>query len=170
MSSFKTISIIFSALISCAPLFGASEVADSYTKTFQVNGRPTLNIKNADGRTQITAKEGSTVEIQVTKEVRGTKNPASAKKAADEVEVILEQTGNRIDVSVKYPKKIFNIGLSPSVNVNFEITSPPASDIAASMADGQMDVEGFDGTIGLKGVDGDTTASKLSGDVTISGV
>ena len=170
MSSLKPITSIFLAMIFCAPLFGASQVADSYTKTFQVNGRPSLNIKNVDGRTRITAKEGSAVEIQVTKEVRGTKDPASAKKAADEVEVKLEQTGNRIDVSVKYPRKIFHIGLGPSVMVNFEITSPAASDIAASMADGQMDVEGFDGKIGLSGVDGDTTASKLSGDVTISGV
>jgi Toastrack DUF4097 len=170
MSSLKPIPSIFLAMIFCAPLFGASQVADSYSKTFQVNGRPSLNIKNVDGRTRITAKEGSTVEIQVTKEVRGTKDPASAKKAADEVEVKLEQTGNRIDVSVKYPRKIFNIGLGPSVMVNFEITSPAASDIAASMVDGQMDVEGFDGKIGITGVDGKTTAANLSGDVTIKGV
>lgn len=150
---------------------GASEVTDSYNKSFQVEGRSTLTVKNGDGRTRIVAKEGSMVEVQVTKEVSGAKDMAATKKAADQVAVLLEQVGGRIEISVKYPKKIGNfLGLGPNVLVNFEITAPPTSDVTASMVDGDLEVAGFNGEVRLSGVDGDTTASQLSGEIHISGV
>lgn len=163
----------FLILVSTVMWLGASEVTDSYSKAFQVEGRPSLMIKNVDGRTRLLAKEGSTVEVKVTKEVQGAKNVTEAKKAADRVEVRLEQIGNRIEIAAKYPKGFSDfivIGSRPSVLVHFEITAPPSSDITASMVDGEFEVRGFNGKIGLSGVDGDTTASELSGEIKISAV
>jgi len=171
MVSFNLHLLVLISLVGFSlPLLAASEITDSYNKIFQVDGRPSLIIKNVDGRTRILAKEGAGIQVQVTKEVHDAKDSAEAKKAADRVEVRLEQVGNRIEIAVRYPKSfsVVLFGSRPSVLVHFEVTAPSASDITASMVDGEMETRGFNGKIDLSSVDGDTEVSELSGQISIS--
>lgn len=149
----------------------SAEVVDTIKKTFEVTGRPSLRVRNVDGRTHIQSKIGSTVEVVATKEVNGAKNVVDAKKAADRVEVRIEQIGNAIEMSVEYPKwGIINLATHPSVMVHFEITAPSESDVDASVVDGDLEVQGFQGKIDLSAVDGNTNAADLSGEVSILAV
>jgi DUF4097 and DUF4098 domain-containing protein YvlB len=163
--------LCFSFLFSQSVLH--AEVVDTIHKVFDLSGRPTLRIRNVDGRTRILPKEGSTVEVTVTKEVPKAKSVADAKKAADRVEILLEQVGNTIEITAKYPKwdgGLISIGSGNSALANFEIYAPPECDIDASMVDGEMEAQGFSGKIDLSTVDGDMTVSNLSGNIEISAV
>jgi Toastrack DUF4097 len=171
MVSFNLHLLVLISLVGFSlPLLAASEITDSYNKIFQVDGRPSLIIKNVDGRTRILAKEGAGIQVQVTKEVHDAKDSAEAKKAADRVEVRLEQVGNRIEIAVRYPKSfsVVLFGSRPSVLVHFEVTAPSASDITASMVDGEMETRRFNGQISISATDGDIHATHLSGNAEVS--
>ncbi len=116
--------------------FAQGIVADDIARSFPIKGRALVMVKNVDGRIRITAGTQPEVHIRATKEVLRAGSQDEARRAAAEVEVRLEQFGNRVEIEAIYPKRWNFFGLKPKVLVHFEVVAPAASDLEVRNVDG----------------------------------
>jgi hypothetical protein len=138
------------------------ETVETIERNFTVDGVPDIYVRNVDGETRITAREGREVSVKAVKEVARVRSDAEAEEAAARVEVSIEQVGNRIEVETRYPKERFSFG-GPNVLVHIEIQAPRRSDMDVKSVDGGLEVEGFEGELELVTVDGDLDVTSCSG-------
>jgi DUF4097 and DUF4098 domain-containing protein YvlB len=153
------------ALLMTSYGFAQGQVADDIARSFQVKGRTLVMVKNVDGRIRIISGTQPEVNIRASKEVLRAGSQDEARRAAAEVEIRLEQFGNRVEIEAKYPKQWNFFGLKPKVLVHFEVVAPAASDLEVRNVDGSLTAEGFDGHIDLVTVDGSLTARQCSGTI-----
>jgi DUF4097 and DUF4098 domain-containing protein YvlB len=164
----KTIYFAFPFLL-LAGMMWAEPYSFASERKFEIQGRPELILRNADGVIQIIPREGSTVEIKITRLVYGAKNEEEAKKVADKsVSVELEQTGNQIRAITRWPKEGIQLGFRPGVSVRYEVWTPAESNVQAEVSDGELFVNGLNGELQLQTSDGDIQARDLSGNLRIS--
>jgi len=159
--------VLVGALALCAASQGFAQgtVTDVIARSFPVKGRTLIMVKNVDGRIRIVSGTQPEVNIRATKEVLRASSQDEARRAAAEVEVRLEQFGNRVEIEAKYPKQWNFFGMKPKVLVHFEVVAPAASDLGVRNVDGPLVAEGFEGHIDLATVDGSLTARQCSGTV-----
>jgi hypothetical protein len=141
----------------------SSQVIDTIERSFSISGRPTLVSSNVDGKTRITAGSVPTIKVTAVKEVIRAANDEEGRKAAERIEVRIEQIGNRIEIEVKHPREVFSIWRNVRVQVHLDIVAPAASDLDVNSVDGAVVVEGFSGRLAISTVDGSLTAHACSG-------
>ncbi|HYK89629.1 MAG TPA: DUF4097 family beta strand repeat-containing protein [Acidobacteriota bacterium] len=150
----------------CAGAVFGAQVVDTFERNFTVSERPTIFLRNTDGRTRITADAPGRVHVGVIKEVKNAANQAEAAKVAERVQVRIEQSGSRIEVEAKYPRTMHAFfGNEPEVLVHLEISAPKSSDVDARSSDGSMSIYGFDGRIETTTGDGELTVDNCSGHI-----
>jgi DUF4097 and DUF4098 domain-containing protein YvlB len=165
----KTIYIAFS-IFALAGTMWAEDYSFTTERNFEIQGRPDLVLRNPDGVIQIIPREGSTVEIKITRHVHGAKNEQEAKKVADDrISLELEQSGNQVRAITRWPSQGIQLGWRPGVNVRYEVWTPAASNVRAEVSDGELFVNGLQGELELDTSDGEIQASDLSGKLRISG-
>jgi DUF4097 and DUF4098 domain-containing protein YvlB len=140
-----------------------SDPLDVIEKSFTVEGRPQIELKNVDGRTRISGGSETGVRVRAVREVRRASNAEEARRAAERVEVRIEQFGNRISVEARYPNRNFSFGFGPSVLVHFEVYMPTGGDVTAKNVDGPLDIDGVEGNLELATVDGGLKATRCAG-------
>ena len=141
----------------------SGKVVDTIERSFSISGRPTLVSRNVDGQTRITAGSVPTIQVKAVKEVIRATNDDEGRKAAEKIEVRIEQIGNRVEVEVRQPREVFSLWWNVRVRVYLDIVAPAASDLDVSSVDGAVVVEGFKGRLDISTVDGSLTAHACSG-------
>jgi hypothetical protein len=149
-------------IVLAGPNWAWAETVETIERNFTIDGVPDIYVRNVDGETRITAREGREVSIKAVKEVTKARSTADAEEAAARVEVRIEQVGNRIEVETRYPKELFSFG-GPNVLVHIEVQAPPRSDMDVKSVDGNLEVQGFEGDLELVTVDGDLDVTSCSG-------
>ena len=162
--------LAFAAVGMIGPIPAASRnpadiVVETIERSFTVQGRPVLWVKNADGRIRVTAANQQQVQIRAIKEVHGASGIDEAKQVAARVEVRIEQSGSRIRAEAVYPRGNFSLGRQPEPLVHFEITVPKASDMEAVNGDGDLEVDGLEGNITAVTGDGALSLNNCAGNV-----
>ena len=142
-------------------------VGKTEDKSFQIGGHASVVVKNPDGIVSVKSAEGNEVKVHAVTKVWGASNESEAKKKADDIDVEMTQSGDKVEVQVRYPRHfgLFNFGFHHEPQVTLEITTPSQSDLDASVSDGQLSVDGITGKVDLNSSDGTVTASHLSGTV-----
>ena len=153
-------------LLMAASGFAQGIVVDEIVRTFPAKGRTLVLVKNVDGRIRIVSGTQPEVNIRATKEVLRAGSQDEARRAAAEVDIRLEQFGERVEIEAKYPKQWNFFGTGPKVLAHFEVVAPPNSDLEVRNVDGSVVAEGFAGHIDLATVDGSLTARQCTGTVT----
>ena len=157
----------------------SGQTVDTVEQSFAVSGVPEIYVRNDDGRTELRSHDASTVEVCAVKEVERAREQAEAEKLAAEVEVRIEQTGNRVSVQTVYPEARFHFWRDARVVVHIEIRAPERSDLDVEVEDGDLIVQGFEGELELTAEDGNmrvldcggrVAASAEDGDVELMGV
>ena len=141
----------------------AGEVIDRVDRTFSVKDRPTIYVRNSDGRTTLKATQSSEVRVTAVKEVINTSNMEEARQFASRVEIRIEQVGSRIEAEARFPKMSGFWNHGPSVVVHFDVSGPAASDLEVHTSDGALEADGFNGRLDLSTSDGRLTATNCSG-------
>jgi DUF4097 and DUF4098 domain-containing protein YvlB len=165
---------IMMRIILIVMLFGSVCIAEDFRvetidRSIPVSGRPNIISKNEDGHTILKAGPEGEVSVHAVKEVRHARNKEEAEKEGARVSVRIQQVGSNVEVIADYPTTWgIHFGRSPEVLVHFEITAPAASDIDARVADGRMEIAGFQGTLSLKTADGDLSANDLNGNIRLA--
>jgi hypothetical protein len=157
----STLSLISLMLAASGCLAG--EVVDRIERNFSVKERSLLYVRNSDGKTTLRATPGSEARIIAVKEVQKASSLEEARRAAAQVEVRVEQVGNRIEVEAKYPRIWGSWDQHPVVLVHFEVIAPATSDLDVHNSDGALEVAGFNGQMDLSTSDGNLTATQCSG-------
>jgi DUF4097 and DUF4098 domain-containing protein YvlB len=147
----------------CVDIVGArldNKYVERDEKRFPATGKTEVALSTFDGAIEIRPWEKSEVEVIIEK--RG-----ADKAAISGIEVEAGQTGNRISVDVKLPRRQtgFHFGSSPSAKLI--VSLPASSDVVAKSGDGSIDVERLNGRIELRSGDGSIKARDLAGDVTV---
>lgn len=154
--------VLCGSLAPCAA-FQAGQVVETIERSFPVQARPMVTIKNVDGRTRVRAGDSQTVQVRAVKEVTRADSREEAERAAADIKVRIEQIGNRVEVEAIYPRSWFSFGLKPRALVHFEIATPAQADIQAHSVDGALEVRGIDGRLELSTVDGGLSGYDLTG-------
>jgi len=129
-------------------------VADEWSKTFTVSGRPELRIDTNDGSVNIRTWDRKEIEARVT--TRGWRISPS------EVHVIDHQNGDRVEIEVRIPHTHFIMDFGHrSVRVELQVPVELSSDIHTG--DGAITVDGLHGDTRLNTGDGHIEAYKLDG-------
>jgi hypothetical protein len=155
-------------MIAALPGLSSGQTMEPVEKTFTVSAVPTIHVTNEDGRTDLSARAVDRVTVRAIKEVVHASSAEEAERLAGEVEVRIEQFGDRIEVVTRYPLQQWTLWKDAYVLVHITVEAPPKSHLDVSSADGPLTVRGFEGNLRLATEDGDLTASDCSGVVDVS--
>ncbi len=140
--------------LSLAAAFSTGALADDWSKTFPISGKPELRVTTNDGSVTIRTWDRKEIEARVTT-VRW--------KIPSDVQVIEHQTGDHVDLEVRMPHRMFalNFGSRSSIQVDLRVPRELQSDIRTG--DGSIVVENLKGETRLSTGDGRIEATSLDG-------
>jgi hypothetical protein len=128
-------------------------------RRFAVSGKPSLALSTFDGSIEIRPWDRSEVLVVVEKH-------AASRQAAEDIDVVVEQDGNRISVSAR-ARPHAGIVWFGSRRARLIVSVPATSDVQAKSGDGSVDIEGVSGRFELRSGDGSIRGRRLSGDVNV---
>src|ERR1700680_974303 len=119
------------AMFTVIAISGAA-LADDWSKTFQISGKPELRVNANDGSVTVRTWERKEIEARVTT-IRW--------KIPSDVQVVEHQTGDHVDLEVRMPHRMFslNFGQRSSIQVELRVPRELQSDIRTG--DGSIIVE-----------------------------
>jgi len=151
--------VLLAALVTgpgCVDIIGADigRYVEREEKRFQVSGKPDVVLATFDGSIEVRPWDKPEVEVVVEKRGRGKDDVA-------QIDVHTEQSGNRVEVTVREPStRGFHFG---SRSARLIVSLPAASDVSAKSGDGSIDVERIEGRLQLNSGDGSIRARDISG-------
>ncbi len=140
------------ALTLAAAISGAA-LADDWSKTFQISGRPDLRVNVNDGTVTIRTWDRKEVEARVN---------TSHWKIPLEVQVVDHQMGDHVELEVRMQHRVFMLYLGQrSIQVELRVPRELRSDIRTG--DGSIIVDGVRGETRLSTGDGRIEATSIDG-------
>jgi DUF4097 and DUF4098 domain-containing protein YvlB len=143
--------------------------ADEWSKTYNLSGRPDLRIETSDANIRVTTWDQNTIEAKVVTD--------RYKIGEGGIRVDEHQTGDSVEIEVRYPHHDFNIGWAQH-KVEIIIQMPREGRVNLRTGDGKIEIAGLkgemdlhsgDGSENLNGVDGKLHASTSDGHITAHG-
>ena len=143
--------------------------ADEWSKTYNVTGKPELRIETSDANIRVTTWHQNTIEAKVI--------PARYKIGEGGIRVEEHQTGDSVEIDVRYPHHNFNVEWGQH-KVDIIVQMPREGRVNLRTGDGKIDIAGLkgemdlhsgDGSENLEGVDGKLHASTGDGHISAHG-
>jgi hypothetical protein len=143
--------------------------ADEWSKTYSLSGRPQLRIETSDANIRVTTWDQNNIEAKVI--------TSHYKIGEGGIRVEEHQTGDSVEIDVRYPHHNFNIEWGPH-KVDIIIQMPREGRVNLRTGDGKIDIAGLkgemdlhtgDGSENLEAVDGKLHASTGDGHITAHG-
>lgn len=131
-----------------------SSSTDEWTKTFSVEHSAKIHVETSDANIRVTAWEGATVQARIITK--------GWKIGGDGITVEEHQTGDQIDIEVRFPRHRFEVNWR-NRRVDIELKVPRTADLDMHTGDGNVDVQGIRGTVLLRSGDGNINLSELEG-------
>jgi DUF4097 and DUF4098 domain-containing protein YvlB len=164
MNTRRVVFILLSifALSSCV-------LADDWNKTYNLTAKPTLKVESSDASIRVTAWDKNTIDAHVTTE--------GYKIGPDGIRIIERQTGNIVEIEVRYPHHDINFGWNHH-RVEIDVQVPREVILGLRTGDGKIRVSGVKGEIDswsgdgaqeIDSVDGSLRARTGDGRITVSG-
>ena len=143
--------------------------ADEWSKTYNVTGKPELRIETSDANIRVTTWHQNTIEAKVI--------TARYKIGEGGIRVEEHQTGDSVEIDVRYPHHNFNVEWGQH-KVDIIVQMPREGRVNLRTGDGKIDIAGLkgemdlhsgDGSENLEGVDGKLHASTGDGHISAHG-
>ena len=146
----------------CVDIVGAdlNKYVERDEKHFAVSGTPDVALTTFDGSIEIRPWDKPDVQVVIEKRGRDHDDVAA-------IEVKVEQSGNRIEISIVEPKREhsgFNLHFN-NRSASLIVSVPASADVTAKSGDGSIDIEGVTGHAQLRSGDGSIRGRMLGGDV-----
>lgn len=149
--SFKTAA--FACLIlslAAAPL----ALADQWSKTYTLTGKPDLHIETSDANIQVTTWDQKAIEAKVI---------TSRDKIGDGgIEIEEHQTGDAVSIDVRFPHHNFSINWGQH-RVDVIVQMPREGSVNLRTGDGKIELTGFKGEMDLHSGDGSENLTEVDG-------
>jgi DUF4097 and DUF4098 domain-containing protein YvlB len=153
---------------------GRNERTDRSTRTVTLGAAGLLELRNVSGDITVTAGGGRDVVIEIIKQSRAD-SEADASLGLQEVEVTVDQRGERAVVDTTYPRR-----RTPySVSTTFNVQAPAGTRLNARSVSGSITIRGITGELTVDTISGAirvdnagriSQARSVSGDVVLTGV
>ena len=144
-------------------------LADEWSKTYNLTGKPDLRVETSDANIRVTTWDQKSIEAKVIS--------TRYKIGEDGIRVEEHQTGDSVEIGVRYPHHSFNLEWGQH-RVDIIIQMPREGKVNLRTGDGkidiadlkgEMDLHSGDGSENLDGVDGKLRASTSDGHIRASG-
>jgi len=145
--------------------------ADEWSKSYNLSGKPDLRIETSNANIRVTTWDQNTIEAKVI--------TSRYKIGEDGIRVAEHQTGDSVEIEVRYPHHDFNFNAGwGNHRVDIIIQMPREGRVNLRTGDGKIDIAGLkgdmdlhsgDGSENLEGVDGKLHASTGDGHITAQG-
>jgi len=136
-------------------LLAATAVADDWSKSYDVHGKPELMVRTSDASITITTWDNNKIEAHLYSE--------GYKIGPDGLRVYESQSGDRVSIEVKFPHQVF-FGWHSS-RVSLEIKVPKQGSLDLHTGDGQIRVSDFKGDIVTYSGDGSQELQNVEGNL-----
>jgi len=165
----KRLSLVILAAGLVAVLTTTPAYADEWSKTYNLSGKPELRIETSDANIRVTTWDQNTIEAKVI--------TSRYKIGEGGIRVDEHQTGDSVEIEVRYPHHDFNVGWG-NHRVDIIVQMPREGRVNLRTGDGKIDIAGLkgdmdlhsgDGSENLEGVDGKLHASTGDGHITAQG-
>jgi DUF4097 and DUF4098 domain-containing protein YvlB len=145
-----SLSVLALALASVLP---AS--ADEWSKTYNVSANPDLRIETTDANIRVNTWDQNTIEAKVIT------NHYKIGEAG--IRVAEHQTGNSVEIEVRYPHHNLNFEWGPGHRVDIIVQMPRQGNVNLRTGDGKIELADLKGTMDLHSGDGSETLENLDG-------
>ncbi|HEY3619095.1 MAG TPA: hypothetical protein VGK96_19965, partial [Candidatus Sulfotelmatobacter sp.] len=119
--------------------------ADEWSKTYNLTGKPELRIETSDANIRVTTWDQNTIEAKVI--------TARYKIGEGGLRVEEHQTGDSVEIDVRYPHHNFNVEWGQH-KVDIVIRMPREGRVNLRTGDGKIDIAGLKGEMDLHSGDG----------------
>jgi DUF4097 and DUF4098 domain-containing protein YvlB len=129
--------------------------ADTWSKTYNVTGKPELVVDADDGAVVILARDENQIEAHVT---------TSGWRLGSDLQIHENQAGNRVEIELRTSHVHFHLfGVNRSIRL--ELSVPRSADLDIHTGDGSITCDPVSGNIRLDTGDGSVSATGLAGNL-----
>lgn len=146
----RRLAVLLAVLFACCSMV----LADEWNKTYTVSAKPTLKVQSSDAAINVTASDRNTIEAHVTVE--------GYKIGPDGIRIVEHQTGNVVEIEVRYPHHDIHIGWHRS-RVDIDVKVPREANLGLHTGDGRITVVGVKGDIDTWSGDGAQEINAVDG-------
>lgn len=139
--------------LSVAAVLPAS--ADEWSKTYNVSASPDLRIETTDANIRVTTWDQNTIETKVITN--------RYKIGEGGIHIEEHQTGNSVEIDVRYPHHNFNLEWGPGHRVDIIVQMPRQGNVNLRTGDGKIELADFKGSMNLHTGDGSETLENVDG-------
>jgi DUF4097 and DUF4098 domain-containing protein YvlB len=165
------LSSLLAALACLAGLPGAlachvdlrAEARDQWTRSYPLSAGGALEIRNTNGRIQVDATDGTTIEV-VADRVVNAMDEADAKRALERLTIDEDVTPSRVRLSSTRPT---GGQLHVSTRVDYTVRVPKWAAVTLVSTNGDLQISGLEGTLDVRTTNGDVSGRSLLGGTTV---
>jgi hypothetical protein len=144
------------AVLALVGLAAGPARGDEWSHRYPLKGGADLHVKTDDGSVRIETSDAPEIAARVTTE--------GWKIAPDEVTITESQSGDRVDIEVRLPKRYGFTGIGHrSVKVVLQV--PKRADLDVRTGDGSVQVQPVSGRLSISTGDGGITVDGLQGEI-----
>ncbi|HEX6821275.1 MAG TPA: DUF4097 family beta strand repeat-containing protein [Candidatus Sulfotelmatobacter sp.] len=140
-------------VLSVAAVLPAS--AEEWSKSYNVSANPELRIETTDANIRVNTWDQNTIEAKVI--------TSRYKIGEGGIQVQEHQTGNSVEIEVRYPHHNMNFGWSSGHRVEVVVQMPRQGNVNLRTGDGNIELADLKGTMNLHSGDGSETLENLDG-------
>ena len=131
--------------------------ADEWSKTYTLTGKPDLRVETSDANIHVSTWDQSSIEARVT--------TTGYKIGEDGIRIEEHQTGNMVEIDVRYPHHGVTINLGSAIGhrVDIDIHMPREGRVDLHTGDGKIDLGNFKGEMVLRSGDGSQEIDGVDG-------
>ncbi len=134
--------------------FALPASAEEWSKTYNVSGKPDLRIETSDANIRVTTWDQNTIEAKVI--------TSRYKIGEGGIHVEEHQTGNSVEIEVRYPHHNFNIEWGQH-RVDIVIQMPREGNVNLRSGDGKIELANLKGAMDLHTGDGSEELDAVDG-------
>ena len=132
----------------------SSASADEWSKTYNLTGKPDLRVETSDASIRVTTWDQSSIEAKVL--------TSRYKIGEGGIQVEEHQTGNSVELNVRFPHHGFNFEWGPH-KVEVIIQMPREGSVNLHTGDGRIEIVGLKGEMELRSGDGSENLESVDG-------
>ena len=145
-----------------------SEESTDWHKTYQLETGGRLEISNVNGKIEVEASTGNTVDVMVIKKARGG-SPEAAKAALERATITEDVSSGRIRIETKVARISSGIEINGGkVQVEYRVKVPAGAEVKFTTVNGGIEITGLTGRITAETTNGGVTTRNVSGQLEAS--
>jgi DUF4097 and DUF4098 domain-containing protein YvlB len=159
------VGVLIAPLVACelATASFRAEAKEPWSRTFTVSATGMLEVENTNGAIEVEPGSGAAVEVRAERIAKAHSEEA-AKDLLQQVEIVVEESGDRVRLKTRFPKSIRGGG----VEVRYWVKVPPSLSVKLENTNGRVSVAGLAGSVDASTTNGGVSARGLTGPVKAS--